>query len=650
MGLSNRSKATIILSLLGFSGAIIGLKHQSGVLAAPSILLLIGLVLTGARSALFSLGTVFSGLFIGPSIGWLYGRDSNETAMAAATISEQGWPPQDQIVAFTETPMIHIHSAALSEILHLSILPGVAWSITISSVLPLIYVLGTLFIVYVVSRRAANRTSHHSVYLMAPILLWIPMYAFRTRFHRASLGLLLFAFIILVLFLSDSTDSRTTRGLLGLGIITVILTHHIAAFATIIFLLLWDLQQIKSSQIWHLRNLNQPQKLAVPLTGMSSAVLFLGWHLTTGDGAQLMMKVVERVVALMDQVVDSVQSTVQRNLTEDKGTGSGETPTSPTSEDSSGSSGDLSANTTESSDNSTSENDIGSNNNSTEENSTELGNGTSDQNGTDTGANNNSENDLEENESSSRRLGNPVVTPVRQSWLSIGVNFFSKWLFQLVLAVPILTAAARSWKQMDRWSRQTVLFGAVIALGGVAAWQTQTVAFQRLLTYFVVGVGWVAARTVVRSEVSLLQPRLFLVALLVCGLVTVPLHSISERQPEYSQGENSQRFNAVDYATADFVGQYASHQQIIGDGNVKDIMSISMDVYAVTRVDPVKTGIVPDNTMFVLRRPANEKLFFGTDQNGSVSLRVDNLSDQLADRNAKIYTSGKTDVYSRTQS
>jgi len=230
------------------------------------------------------------------------------------------------------------------------------------------------------------------------------------------------------------------------------------------------------------------------------------------------------------------------------------------------------------------------------------------------------------------------------------------WIYQIVLAIPIVLGVLGGWSQQRNTDEQVLrisqlLFGVFIGSLSVMAWLTPTIDFRRVMTFFVLSAGWLSLDEVISwSECSLLPvqrvaPAVFVAILVLLSILMVPPHLVSDQPPNYQQGVLDQRFPQQLYATGGHIESHPGYGQMIGDSHVAEVVGPTVNRQMVSKPEAIIRAEVPSDSSVLLQQ-YNNKYYSGSSQElGSVSFSKKGVFESYSRKHSKVYSNGWVKIY-----
>jgi len=450
------------------------------------------------------------------------------------------------------------------------IFPEVQGLLLVSWLLPLLFTLVTISICFALVR---IYRPGRAVFLLLPLLLWIPFVRFHTGLRRQSLGIVYFALILLVVYLNN-TRSHSSEGAAwktdpryvligGVGAFALGLTHHVTNILVGAFMICFLVS------LGYLRYISGIRSRGILVASIVIAVSLIAQLL-------ILIRTGSSVLSHAGSLTDLV---VLSDVLSSIGGKSG------------GSSG-----------------------------------------------------------------GPLPYTPITTSLYTKLSKFLSMWIYQIVLAIPIVLGILGGWSQQRAAEEQVIrisqlLFGLFIGSLSVVAWLTPTIDFRRVMTIFVLSAGWLSLNEVVSwSEHSPLRvqrvaPAVFVTILIVLSILMVPPHLVSNQPPNYQQGVLDQRFPQQLYATGDHIESYPGYGQMIGDSHVSEVVGTTVNRQIVSKPEAIIRAEVPSDSSVLLQQ-YNNKYYSGSSQElGSVSFSKKDVFESYSRKHSKVYSNGWVKIY-----
>ena len=450
------------------------------------------------------------------------------------------------------------------------IFPEVQGLLLVSWLLPLLFTLVTISICFALVR---IYRPGRAVFLLLPLLLWIPFVRFHTGLRRQSLGIVYFALTLLVVYLGNTRPRSSegaawktdTRYMLigGVGALALGLTHHVSSILLGAFGACFLISLIYLRYISGIRSRGI---LVASITIAVSLITRLLIQIITGSSVLSHAGSLTNLVVLSD-ILSSI------------GGGSG------------GTSG-----------------------------------------------------------------ASLPYTPITTSLYTKLSKFLSMWIYQIVLAIPIVLGILRGWSQQRATEEQVLrisqlLFGVFIGLLSVTAWLTSTIDFRRVMTVFVLSAGWLSLDEVVSSsECSLLQvrrvvPAVFVAILVLLSILMVPPHLVSDQPPAHQQGVLDQRFPQQLYATGGHIESYPGYGRMIGDSHIAEVVGTRVNRQTVSKPEAIIRAEVPSGSSVLLQQ-YNDKYYSGSSRElGSVSFSKNDVFESYSRKHSKVYSNGQVKIY-----
>ncbi|MDS0278503.1 hypothetical protein NDI85_11910 [Halomicroarcula sp. S1AR25-4] len=227
-------------------------------------------------------------------------------------------------------------------------------------------------------------------------------------------------------------------------------------------------------------------------------------------------------------------------------------------------------------------------------------------------------------------------------------NFLVPWGYAGVLgslSVFALGTTLRRDESVSPFLLTSVAFGGLAAALGLLGWLAGMLEFRRPLTVWVVVCGWLGVVAVLRNrpaETGL--RRVVFACLLVFGVLMVPAYDLGVGTPNYATGEAEQEFSPQLYATAEFVDEYGTRGRVVGDANVREVVSPLGQTLVETRPETIKSGVNATGTYVVLEYPRNDRLYFGPTPSGWVHFDPADTNGTFRNESV-IYTTDSAVVY-----
>lgn len=230
----------LTVSLVGiavFVGAL-AIRLES-LIIVPTLFTLLIIFICRPKIGLSGLLPLIIILFPGGNTGYLYGRDTHGLTRIALEIQNSGWPIEGVRYVWGDptTPLSHIQLIIFSNISDLPYYPGETSQVLISSFLPYVYILVSVFSVICVARRRFSL--RFSLKYILPIVLWMPLYSNYSAPRRGSLGIALFSVFLLSIYISRN-DSRIGT-FIPVLVMALVANHHVGAFFGITLLSIFTL-------------------------------------------------------------------------------------------------------------------------------------------------------------------------------------------------------------------------------------------------------------------------------------------------------------------------------------------------------------------------------------------------------------------------
>ena len=551
--MNSRERLEIAFYLLSLSCTVLGIRTQSLLLSGPAFLGLFVGVFRGYKTALCGLAISLAVLFPGASFGMGYGRDTHITAFWSSQILEQGWPlPAKEIArGFPETPLIHSLAGVLSLVTDLRLAPGPR-RVSVAMLLPAVLVSVVLFFAWSVIRRTQNTHDRRRVLTVLPLLLWVPFFAKKTAFRRQSLGIVMFAITVYLVYIYYQNTDRRIGYLLMLFSPVVVLTHHLSSMFSLAFL--------GSAAIIYVLNQERILTKQLVFSFILLLISFATWYVTTGLGGEF-------IVGLLGYVIGSI--TPPGGLIE-----------------------------------------------------LLLGKGTETQ---------------------------PVS--VRSSvWFLIRTTF-SKVLFVGILGIVITAGVFTRYYREHPIILYSFIYGIFNLFLFISLFVVGIGSLTRILTFAVVALVPIAMITIHRfeSEFELGSGPAHVVCLvlLLLGAMMVPASYVSEASPEYENGVVSERYQANEYNTAEFLRQYGGAEQIVADANYNGLLVMSGQKTTISDYTVVR-GSSDLGDRYLLLEERNHRLFFGYYEGVWSSIRPEKPFTRASTQYSQVYSSQKSVVWRQT--
>ncbi|WMT07485.1 hypothetical protein NP511_00430 [Natrinema thermotolerans] len=233
------------------------------------------------------------------------------------------------------------------------------------------------------------------------------------------------------------------------------------------------------------------------------------------------------------------------------------------------------------------------------------------------------------------------------------VSFFqgtvAPWIYQLILAIGV---ACYAFLSRTRRSYHFLLWGILTGILSVIAFATNVVDYTRMMTYFVIGAGWVApwgyqdAINIVSSERARHVTTAIIVCLFLLGASMVPLHTVSQSNPEYLTGETSQNYPKQQYAVANWIDNHKTTppRTIVGDTDTIETTAPLTGSFATPAIRVILSSDVPSGHLVVLSKYRNSVIFHGTYQNEVVVIKYNSIQ-QFDSSSNTIYSNNGFNVY-----
>ena len=246
-----------------------------------------------------------------------------------------------------------------------------------------------------------------------------------------------------------------------------------------------------------------------------------------------------------------------------------------------------------------------------------------------------------------------AVTEIKQGFdQSLAVQFrlfFGKFLYQFILAVPIVAGIAKS-RTFDQNDPFVLAFGIFSFVWSLIVWQLGIIAFRRILNFFILFGSWKFlqnARRLTGGDSLTIQSfevyKLFVVFLLAVSLVTIPPYIVSDDEPAYSDLERNQRFSPQVYAVADYIETHGTYDSVIGDWDIWETISPTVRIPWTVGYPEVVNGDIPDDHIVVLTE-RNTELYYGEQAGVNVKLADPKVYNSSITNN-KVHTTGKFDSF-----
>jgi len=237
------------------------------------------------------------------------------------------------------------------------------------------------------------------------------------------------------------------------------------------------------------------------------------------------------------------------------------------------------------------------------------------------------------------------------------LDFVSRWIYLGVIgigSVLLLFVRKKTPEYIaDKRTAATVLFGSIIGLISVLSWFAGTLPYKRLFTYFVIVGGPAAVIGFSETGENYLSHRksysvaatvVVLLALLAAPMV--PMHSISQNDPNYDWGQDDQRFKGSWYSSGLFVANHQQRTTVIADDSVGEVISAKSGNQYIASPDVILEAQVTGNQSVILAQ-VNEKVYrdFFNRQYGSVIFDPPQVFDRFDANESRIYDSREVRIY-----
>lgn len=208
------------------------------------------------------------------------------------------------------------------------------------------------------------------------------------------------------------------------------------------------------------------------------------------------------------------------------------------------------------------------------------------------------------------------------------------------LTLSVVKDAAN--RQIDPWLAVTFIFGVGMAIGSIGAWTSLVIKPIRVMNYFVIAGGGIAAIEFTRRVHYGSIRKGVLLSLLVVGAITVPPHYVSSMEPTYQDGQYSQRFEGDVYASADFVEK--ADATMFGDIHAQQVVAnqVQRPIYgggpAIDKQD------VSDDELVILTGKRND-ILISQYQSGIRRAYISSMYERFDSNNSRVYSNGEVAIW-----
>ncbi|WP_363465068.1 hypothetical protein [Halogeometricum borinquense] len=250
--------------------------------------------------------------------------------------------------------------------------------------------------------------------------------------------------------------------------------------------------------------------------------------------------------------------------------------------------------------------------------------------------------------------GGGVVSELGPDFIDIVRFDFSKWFYQVALALPLLASAVLGVRQhqLDRQQLVTIFFGGVIAVASLASYKLRILVFDRFLTLFVVAGGSLAIIAVARLVHHTRLPQKAIIALVlvfaVLGGATIPNYVLADTHPNYDDGGSDQQFSASDYSTLAFITEYGQFETVLIDGYERGPIQALGRIPTTQDAATVRSASVPRGGAAVLF-DLNRHLFVAATNESYFKIRSEGLWEQYSQSQHRVYDSGRSAIFTRAR-
>jgi hypothetical protein len=243
-------------------------------------------------------------------------------------------------------------------------------------------------------------------------------------------------------------------------------------------------------------------------------------------------------------------------------------------------------------------------------------------------------------------VGYPIDTDI----YSTAKNLVTDLLYSAVIGMGIIIAWFTKYRN-NIWVRFSFIFGLFFAIWLPLSWIADLNSIDRIITFYVFVGGWVAplGYSVINEKVTDIPiMNIVVILLIVISSFMIPLHIVSDQNPQYNRGETDMRYSAHFYASAEFLSTYSSSLAIIGDENIEHIVGYKTGKIINVDVSWLKNSKVPRGKLLVLT-DYNEQYYFGVSlKYSSIHIQPNPSSYHITTtKNRLIYSNGKIEVHHR---
>jgi uncharacterized membrane protein len=286
-----RQRNSLIITALATAAFVLSIRFQVlPAVIASFLVLLIMIFLRRGSAAIWGLFTGIVLLYPVPQMGWLYGRDSHRAALGVVQILREGWPTSG--IAFTATPLLHMHAALSSVVTDIAVFPETTPKILITAILPIVYLTVSVAMIYLAIRRVVVPIdiAFLPTLLLLPVLFWIPLVRFHSAFRRQSIAIVFFAAVVYLV--STKKFSHRNVMLIFLFVASTVLAHHFSSFMLLLYLGVGGIIMLISHR--------GPQTRRFGILVLFSGIFFSFWFIIAGYGSAYLIGVIASLGVSLD--------------------------------------------------------------------------------------------------------------------------------------------------------------------------------------------------------------------------------------------------------------------------------------------------------------------------------------------------------------
>lgn len=232
-------------------------------------------------------------------------------------------------------------------------------------------------------------------------------------------------------------------------------------------------------------------------------------------------------------------------------------------------------------------------------------------------------------------------------------TFYSKWIYQLILAIGVAALVlcrnicTIGKSRFDKIYRALFIFGIIIAILSWIGNFSLMFPIYRQMIFFVISGGIISLEgyNIINNHTRLPVTNIVLSVLFIISLIMIPPYYITDSTTIHTS-ETSERFDEQIYMTSEWVKKYDTSQVVSGDRVIYEVTTPIIQNKVNDNAEKVLNGRVPSGTLIL--RDKNKEVYRGQlpkVESELSAIPAKNLFEHAERRKNKIYSTNNTYVF-----